>query len=202
MEKIKLDVVGLINSQTQSGAYTIILEDKVKKERLRIIIGLSEAQSIYIALENVKPPRPLTHDLFKMFSETFHIKITEIIITKLSDNVFFSKLICTDGQEVQEVDSRTSDAIALAIRFGCPIYATRQVMNAARSFENEENEIIRDNIETSEQPQEEESEKETASLTSLAAYSLEELHEMLKKAIADEEYERASKIRDEIKKRK
>ena len=140
MEKIRLDVVGITKSQTQSGAFAVILEDTIGKRRLPILIGYSEAQSIAIALENIKPPRPLTHDLFKSFCDSFNVKILEVIISKLSEGVFYSKLICFDDIRQVEIDSRTSDAIALALRFDCRIFAYKPVMEAAHNIEGEEDE--------------------------------------------------------------
>jgi uncharacterized protein len=198
MNKIKLEVIAISQSQGQSGAYTLFLQDLISKKQLRIIIGASEAQSIAFALENIKPPRPLTHDVFKNVSDAFSIRISEVIITQLVENIFYAKLICTDGHKLIEIDSRTSDAIALAIRFDCPIYTNEAVLRAANeieinpSFEKEKKESTfheTDDIRTSEKKEYE-------------LYTLEDLEELLKEALENENYEKASKIRDEIKKRK
>lgn len=196
MEKIQLNVVGISYSQTQSGAYTMILETESGKMRLPIVIGSFEAQSIAIELENMKPIRPLTHDLFKIFVEKFGISIEEVVIYKISEGVFYSKLICDDGKELREIDSRTSDAIAIALRVKCPIYTFQSIIDEIG---------IPVDIEqpTTEQPtsrspirihehQESGYEQNT----------IEELEEMLKAAIEEEAYEKASLIRDELSRRK
>ncbi|MEI6123955.1 MAG: bifunctional nuclease family protein [Bacteroidota bacterium] len=197
MDKIRLEVIGISYSQTQSGTYALVLEDNVNKKQLPILIGHAEAQSIAIAMENIKPPRPLAHDLFKSFANAFSINIIEVVINKLVDGVFYSKLVCTNGKKNVEIDARTSDAIALALRFECPIYANASVMEAARSIENE-------TFETTDEKDEEHEEMEPneISITDYESFTNEELDEMLKLAISDEDYEKASKIRDEIKKRK
>ena len=131
MDKIKLEIAGLSYSQTQSGAYALVLSESIGKRRLPIIIGGFEAQAIAIELEKMTPSRPLTHDLFKNFAELFKINISEIIIYNLVEGIFFAKLICEyEGKEI-EIDSRTSDAIALAIRFDCPIYTYEFVLSSA-----------------------------------------------------------------------
>ena len=122
MKKLKLDIIGLSYSQTQSGAYALVLGEVTGRRRLPIIIGGFEAQAIAIEIEKMTPSRPLTHDLFKAFAEAYKINIKEIIIYNLVDGIFYSKLICSDGKKDMEIDARTSDAIALAVRFECPIY--------------------------------------------------------------------------------
>lgn len=190
MEKIKLDIVGLSYSQTQSGAYALVLGESNGKRRLPIIIGGFEAQAIAIELEKMTPSRPLTHDLFKNFAEEFNINISEVVIYNLVEGIFFSKLICEkDGEEI-EIDSRTSDAIALAVRFNCPIYTYEFVLGSAGilledDFEGQAEETIQD------EPEEQ----------SPKRYTLEELNQQLNAAIENEDYEAASKIRDEINRR-
>lgn len=190
MEKIKLDIVGLSYSQTQSGAYALVLGESNGKRRLPIIIGGFEAQAIAIELEKMTPSRPLTHDLFKNFAEEFNINISEVIIYNLVEGIFFSKLICDkDGEEI-EIDSRTSDAIALAVRFNCPIYTYEFVLGSAGillddDFEGQPEEAVQEE-------HEEESPKR---------YTLEELNQQLNAAIENEDYEAASRIRDEINRR-
>lgn len=186
-----MEIVGMSYSQLQSGAYALILGEANGKRRLPIIIGSFEAQAIAIALEKMKPARPLTHDLFKTFAETFGVRVTEVVINKFIDGVFHAVLVCDDGHNLVEIDSRTSDAVALALRFNCPIYTTEAILKAA-GIEMDEGEMEPD--ETGSAPEEEEN--------PWAAYTDEELEEMMKKAIEMEEYEKASQIRDELKRRK
>lgn len=195
MKKVKLEIVGMSYSQSSSGAYALILGISGEKRRLPIIIGGFEAQAIAIELEKMKPTRPLTHDLFKSFADHFDIKITEVIINKFEEGIFFSKLICEAGGSSTEIDSRTSDAVALAIRFDCPIYAYKSIIDEAA--------IDIDNEEVSEETEEDETaDKGTEILGKYEDYLVEELEEMLKKAVAEEKYEEASRLRDEINKRK
>lgn len=196
MDKIKLEIVGMSYSQSQSGAYALILEEIEGNRRLPIIIGGFEAQAIAIELERIKPARPLTHDLFRNFATTFGIVLTEVIINKFQEGVFYSQLICFDGQKVVEIDSRTSDAIALALRFHCPVYTYESIMSAAGIIMKEEPE------ESEEFVKEEEESEENSPKDSFSGTSIEELKELLQKAIANEDYEKASLIRDELKKRK
>jgi hypothetical protein len=190
MEKIKLEIIGMSYSQSQSGAYALILGEMNGKRRLPIIIGGFEAQSIAIELEKIKTPRPLTHDLFKSLATSFNITITEVIINKFSEGVFYAILVCNDGTNEMEIDSRTSDAIALALRFHCPIYTFENIMVSAGIMIDEEME-------------KETSSKEVASRSqgdemSFSQYSITELRQMLQTAVENEEYEKASSIRDEI----
>jgi bifunctional DNase/RNase len=193
MEKILLEIIGMSYSQSQSGAYALILGEKDGKRRLPIIIGGFEAQSIAIELEKIKTPRPLTHDLFKTFAESFDIRILEVIVNKFSEGVFYAILNCSDGKTKMEIDSRTSDAIALALRFGCPIYTYESIMVTAGILMEEDAENPRQD-----EPVEDEIFREETSFTE---YSLDELGQMLQAAVENEEYEKASRIRDEIKKR-
>ena len=197
MNKVRLEIVGLSYSQTQSGAYALVLGESEGTRRLPIIIGGFEAQAIAIELEKMTPSRPLTHDLFKTFFETFEIEITEILIYKLVEGIFYAKLICTDGTNEVEIDARTSDAIALAVRFNCPIYAYEFILKSAGV-------VLDDLMSKSESPlslAEEEVESPSAE-TGYKAKSTEELKNLLNSAIADEQYELASKIRDELNNRK
>lgn len=192
MEKLKLDIVGLSYSQTQSGAYALVLGEATGKRRLPIIIGGFEAQAIAIELEKMTPSRPLTHDLFKNFAEEFHINISEVIIYNLVEGIFFSKLICEkDGEEI-EIDSRTSDAIALAVRFNCPIYTYEFVLGSAGilledDFDKDEDETLQESA--------------APEASGPKSLSLDELNQQLSAALENEDYESASKIRDEINKR-
>jgi bifunctional DNase/RNase len=128
MKRVKLKVLGISYSQTQSGAYALILVEEKGERRVPIIIGGFEAQAIVIKLENLDPPRPLTHDLFRNFAAEFAISVIEVMIYKLEEGVFYSRLLCTNGEKEISIDSRTSDAVALALRFGCPIYITEEYL--------------------------------------------------------------------------
>jgi bifunctional DNase/RNase len=194
MDKIRLDIIGMSYSQSQTGAYALILGERDGKRRLPIIIGGFEAQAIAIELEKIKTPRPLTHDLFKSFADVYGIEITEVVISKFSEGVFFAKLVCNDGQSVQEVDSRTSDAIALALRFSCPIYTFESIMVAAGMLIDEESESSASTEVPDEPP--------VSEIESFTGYATPELKEMLQTAIESEDYEKASQIRDEINRRK
>ena len=202
MEKIQLEIIGMSYSQSQSGAYALILGEMNGKRRLPIIIGGFEAQTIAIELEKIKTPRPLTHDLFKSLATSFNITVNEVIINKFSEGVFYAVLVCTDGDIEMEIDSRTSDAIAIALRFNCPIYTFESIMASAGIMIDEEMEKTQTSGKSPAIPSqsgEEEDEEEEVSFSQL---SIAELREMLKSAVENEEYEKASKIRDELNKRK
>jgi len=198
MEKIKLDIIGISYSQTQSGAYALILGESSGKRRLPIIIGGFEAQAIAIELEKMRPSRPLTHDLLKNFALEFNINVFEVIISKFSDGVFYSILVCESPDKISEIDARTSDAVALAVRFNCPIYTTEGVLDAAGIVFDESNSS--DTEENTETISDKEKEKEKPS--QFDGVSNAELNDMLDVAVNEEDYEKASIIRDEIKKRK
>jgi len=192
MDKIKLEIVGMSYSQSQSGAYALILGEVKGNRRLPIIIGGFEAQAIAVELEKMKPSRPLTHDLFKSFADTYHIMVKEVIIDQFKQGVFHAKLLCQQNNVEHLIDSRTSDAVALAIRFKCPIFTYEKIMAEAGMLMDE-------NInspETMTRP------VEVPPEPSFDEFTLSELEEMLQKAVEQEEYEKASMIRDEIKKRK
>ncbi len=199
MKKINLDIIGLSYSQTQTGAYALVLGERNGKRRLPIIIGGFEAQAIAIELEKMTPSRPLTHDLFKTFATTFDISIKEVIIYNLVEGIFFAKLICEkDGKEV-EIDARTSDSIALAVRFNCPISTYEFILSTAGILLEDEQAPS----ETDEDPLEDPVEELLqASTKDIKTMSLEELEKYLEEAITMEDYERASQIRDELNKRK
>jgi len=201
MKKIKLEIVGLSYSQTQSGAYALVLGESNGKRRLPIIIGGFEAQAIAIELEKMAPSRPLTHDLFKTFSDKFGVSVNEVIIHNLSEGIFYSKLICHDGLKTEEIDSRTSDAIALAVRFKCPIYTYEFILSSA-GIVIDENKEGEESIETSAEPEENLNPSTFKSSDPFHDLSLEDLKEQLKKAIDEEAYEKASKIQAELNKRK
>lgn len=198
MKKIKLDIVGLSYSQTQSGAYALVLGEVNGRRRLPIIIGSFEAQAIAIEIEKMTPSRPLTHDLFKSFAQAYHINIQEIIIYNLVDGIFYSKLICSDGKKVVEIDARTSDAIAMAVRFECPIF-TYEFILASAGIVIEGNDFVY--LENINEPHEENTVATTTS-SNYGGLSIDELKSKLAEALAEESYEKAAKIRDELNKRK
>jgi len=188
-----MEILGISYSKAQAGAYALVLGETGEKRRLPIIIGSFEAQAIAIELEKMKPSRPLTHDLFRNFAQTFNIGIEEVIIYKFSEGIFFSKLICFDGSREVEIDSRTSDAVALAVRFNCPIYTYESILKeAGMELQDEKEDIPR-----------KKSEKAKVSIDSeFSSLSITDLEIMLEEAISMEAYEKASKIRDEINRRK
>lgn len=192
MEKIPLKLLGMINSQSQSGAYTLILGETEGKRRLPILINTFEAQAILFHIEQIKIPRPLTHDLFKNFADTFGIEFKEVIISKFAQGIFYATLICSDGISVKEIDSRTSDAIALAVRFNCPIFTYETVLSGAGVSVEEEPDI--DQLATGE--------VEVTEDYDYNKFTVDELEQMLIEAIEHEEYEKASQLRDIIRKRK
>lgn len=198
MGKIKLTVLGISYSQTQSGAYALVLSEENGNRRIPIIIGGYEAQAIAIQLEGLTPPRPLTHDLFLNFARAFGIDLIDVHIYKLEDGVFFSKLHCEDGKKELFIDSRTSDAVALALRFNCPIYTTDEIIEKAGITLDVED---YNSPETHEEEENENPEPADTFTQSLMRMSAEELKELLDEAIKNEEYEKATKIRDEIKRR-
>ena len=195
MEKIKLDIAGLSYSQTQSGAYALVLSEVIGKRRLPIIIGGFEAQAIAIELEKMTPSRPLTHDLFKNFADNFKINLVEVIIYNLVEGIFFARLICEQNGKEVEIDSRTSDAIALAVRFESPIYTYEFVLNSAGIILDDEELGEKEDI-TPEINLEEITKNPTERMT------LKELKKQLKNSIDNEDYEAASRFRDEINSRK
>lgn len=198
MKKIRLEIVGLSYSQTQSGAYALVLGEENGQRRLPIIIGGFEAQAIAIELEKMAPSRPLTHDLFKSFAESFSIEVQEVIIYNLVEGIFFAKLICNNEERSVEIDARTSDAIAIAVRFNCPIYTYEFILSTA-GIVLDESEAENLSVPSQGAPVTEPSATVSAELS---GKSIEELKELLNHAIDEENYEKASKIRDEINKRK
>ena len=202
MSLVRLNIKGISYSQTQNGAYALILSEVDGDRKLPIVIGAFEAQSIAIALEKeIKPPRPLTHDLFKNFSDRFDIVVKQVIIHKLVDGVFYSSLICERDKIEEIIDARTSDAIALALRFNAPIFTYKNILDKAGIYlkvnpkkeEGEEDNILMDDMVAEE--------IESRSEEGLQVKTLDELHKLLDKAVANEDYEAAARIRDEISKR-
>lgn len=199
---IKLNVLGISYSQTQSGAYALILTEEEGDRRIPIIVGGFEAQAIAIELEGLKPPRPLTHDLFLSFAKVYGISIKEVVIYKLEEGVFYAQLLCDNGAEKITLDARTSDAIALALRFKCPIYTTEEIISKAGivlDFDKESAEASEDI--PKEPPQEDFKETPTASKEDYGSLSVEELKKMMDEAIKNEDYEKASALKNEIDKR-
>ncbi|AWG21238.1 hypothetical protein FFWV33_06675 [Flavobacterium faecale] len=208
MSLVKLSIKGISYSQTQNGAYALILNEVDGERKLPIVIGAFEAQSIAIALEKeIKPPRPLTHDLFKNFAERFDIIVKQVIIHKLVDGVFYSSIICERDKIEEIIDARTSDAIALALRFNAPIFTYKNILDKAGIYlktnpqegDNDSNEID-DILSNPETFGNEEDENQLAERPFLK-HSIQELNEILAIAVSDEDYEKAAKIRDEISKR-
>lgn len=198
MKKIELEIIALSHSVTQSHSFAVVLGEVGGTRRLPIVIGGFEAQAIAVALDNMKPSRPLTHDLLKTMCDTFEIEVEYIYISKLLDGVFYSNIVCKKGEEYFEIDSRTSDALALAVRFDCEIYVEESILLEAgvEADPNEDAEVSSGE------------ETELAQLTNPSTSSnysemnVSELHQALQNALDGEDYEKAARIRDEINKRK
>lgn len=209
MSLVKLNIKGISYSQTQNGAYALILNEVDGDRKLPIVIGAFEAQSIAIALEKeIKPPRPLTHDLFKNFADRFDIVVKQVIIHKLVDGVFYSSIICERDKIEEIIDARTSDAIALALRFDAPIFTYKTILDKAGIFlkltsKEEEEEAEKESIVVDELFTDDDSLDTVEAIkdNSLASLSLQELYNRLDGAVADEDYEKAARLRDEISKR-
>ena len=190
MHKIELEIVALSHSITQSNSYAVVLGEVNGLRRLPIVIGGFEAQAIAVALENMHPSRPLTHDLMKNFMTAFGVQLQEVYICDLQEGIFYSKLVCFTANDTIEIDSRTSDAIALAVRFGCPIYVYSNILEqAGLSSENADKPIHATPV------------NEPAKMNDLGLLSLVELNNLLKEVLEQEDYIRAIDIRDEINKR-
>jgi len=204
MSLVKLNIKGISYSQTQNGAYALILNEVDGDRKLPIVIGAFEAQSIAIALEKeIRPPRPLTHDLFKNFADRFDIVVKQVIIHKLVDGVFYSSLICERDKIEEIIDARTSDAIALALRFQAPIFTYKNILDKAGIYlkvnpkdevEGEQDSILIDDMLAEELDS-------SPVLENYRAKTLEELNTLLETAVENEDYETAARIRDEISKR-
>ncbi len=202
MKKILLEIVGLSYSQNQSGAYVLVLGESSGSRRLPIVIGGFEAQAIAIELEKMTPTRPLTHDLFKSFATTFNINLKEVIIYNVVEGIFFAKLICSDGSKEFDIDARTSDAIALAVRFKCDIYTHESILKSAGiALDGDmDSTILSENSKIAELHIEDSFQKENTDV--FKSKSSEELKNTLQWALENEKYEMASKIRDELNQRK
>jgi bifunctional DNase/RNase len=207
MSLVKLTIKGISYSQTQNGAYALILNEVDGERKLPIVIGAFEAQSIAIALEKeIKPPRPLTHDLFKNFADRFDIVVKQVIIHKLVDGVFYSSIICERDKIEEIIDARTSDAIALALRFQAPIFTYKNILDKSGIYlntnptETDDQNVDNDDILSSPETFGVEDDDATSN-ESYKKFSLSELHEFLEMAVQEEDYEKAARIRDEISKR-
>jgi len=197
VDKIKLEILGLSPSQSQSGSFALVLGEEYGNRRLPIIIGMFEAQAIAIEIEKIVPNRPMTHDLFKQFAEKFKFTVREIVISELREGIFFAKIVCSDGVRETVIDARPSDAIAIGIRFNVPIYTNESILSEAgitasvNDEEEEQEELVRSSSRSSNR----------SFGDQLKNASAEELQRMLDEALGNEEYERAAKIRDEMSKR-
>lgn len=200
MKKIKLEILGLSSSQSQTSSFALVLGETEGNRRLPIIIGMFEAQAIAIEIEKIIPNRPMTHDLFKSFANNFHFTVEEIVISDLKEGVFFAKIVCSDGLKRMEVDARPSDAIAIGLRFDSPIFTYENILAEAGIVLTDEADD-----ETAEvKPEKAKAKKEVTAPKKgddLKNFSVERLHELLKEAIDKEDYERAAKVRDEISRR-
>jgi uncharacterized protein len=202
MSLVKLTIKGISYSQTQNGAYALILNEVDGDRKLPIVIGAFEAQAIAIALEkNIQPPRPLTHDLFKNFAERFDIIVKEVIIHKLVDGVFFSSIVFQKDGKEEILDARTSDAIALALRFYAPIYTYKNILDKAGIYLNANPSKSNDDDILTKPETFGNANESNSSGNSYSKKSTTELHDLLDAAVSDEDYEKAAKIRDEISKR-
>ncbi|GAB3968738.1 bifunctional nuclease family protein [Spirosoma terrae] len=198
MDKIKLEILGLSPSQSQSGSFALVLGEEYGNRRLPIIIGMFEAQAIAIEIEKIVPNRPMTHDLFKQFAEQFKFTVREIVISDLREGIFFAKIVCFDGVRESVIDARPSDAIAIGIRFDVPIYTNESILSEAgitASSNDEEDDEQEELVKSPNRP------SNRSFGDQLKNASSEELQRMLDEALGNEEYERAAKIRDEMSKR-
>ena len=219
MEKVKLEILGLSNSQSSSGSYALVLGEAEGSRRLPIIIGVFEAQAIAIEMEKITPTRPMTHDLFRSFANVFSIQVEEIIISSVKEGVFFAQIVVTDGIQHASIDARPSDAIAIAVRFGSPIYTYSSILDEAgiliteeddeeEADETQDQEKPESSTEAAEEPVGPEETKRSGRASKgrrraddLQSMSEDKLQEMLSQALEQEDYERAARIRDELNKR-
>ncbi len=199
MEKIKLEILGLSSSQSQSGSFALVLGEKRGSRRLPIIIGMFEAQAIAIEIEKITPNRPMTHDLFKSFAHSFDFEVSEIVISDLKEGVFFAKIICSNGSKSVDIDARPSDAIAVGLRFNVPIYTYENILSEAGIELTDETDTASDFKKEEVKPTG--GSRKKASGDQLKDLSYDKLQEMLNTALEKEDYERAAKIRDEMNKR-
>jgi uncharacterized protein len=194
MKKIELEIVALSHSITQTHSYAVVLGEVNGLRRLPIVIGGFEAQAIAVALEKMQPSRPLTHDLMKNFMNAFNVDLLEVNITDLQEGIFYSKLVCSSENDTVEIDSRTSDALALAVRFGCPVYTFEHILDSAG--------ILMEDTAATKKRKPTEIEETSSETGDLKALTLEELNKLLNEVLEQEDYLRAIAIRDEINIRK
>ncbi len=194
MKKIELEIIALSHSVTQTHSYAIVLGEVNGLRRLPIVIGGFEAQAIAVALEKMQPSRPLTHDLMKNFMDAFNVTLQEVVINDLQEGIFYSKLICVGEHDTVEIDSRTSDALALAVRFGCPVYTYENILDTAG--------IVMEDAGTKTKKKKTVTESNTSSKNNLKTLSIQELEELLNQVLEQEDYIKAIAIRDEINNRK
>ena len=209
MNRIKLDILGLSSSQSQSGSFALVLGESNGNRRLPIIIGMFEAQAIAIEIEKIVPNRPMTHDLFKSLAKSFNFTVIEVFISSLREGVFFSKIVCNDGEKNISIDARPSDAIAIGVRFNAPIYTTEAILNESgiEISEEEEETDEAQATELAESDSQDETkdkrliEKIPSDKSKLSSYSTKQLQSMMDTAISNEDYELAAQLRDEVNKR-
>jgi len=202
VKKIKLEILGLSSSQSQTGSFALVLGEVSGNRRLPIIIGMFEAQAIAIEIEKIIPNRPMTHDLFKSFSNSFHFHVEEIIISDLKEGVFFAKIVCSDGLNKTEIDARPSDAIAIGLRFDATIYTYETILaEAGIVLTDQEEEDDKEKAQPKETKPEAKKETVKKGSDDYKNYSMDKLKDLLKDALDKEDYEKAAKIRDELGKR-
>lgn len=198
---IELEILGLTSNHSQSGSFTLVLGEIEGRRRLPIVIGMFEAQAIAIEIEKIIPNRPMTHDLFKSFSTSFNYAVEKILISDMQEGVFYAKIICKSSSKTVEIDARPSDAIAIAVRFDAPIVCVSKVMSeAAIEVSEEEGSGVKEKSPKSSKISSSSSSKKIT-VDSLKDFSLDKLNQLLDKAISNEDYEKAARIRDEINKR-
>ncbi len=192
MKKIELEIVALSHSITQSHSYAVVLGEVNGLRRLPIVIGGFEAQAIAVALERMQPSRPLTHDLMKNFMMAFNVDLVEVIINDLQEGIFYSKLVCSTEHDTVEIDSRTSDAVALAVRFGCPIFTFDNILDSAGILMEDDEKKKKSTVQQA----------DAGTRDDLKKLSIQELDNLLNEVLEQEDYIKAIAIRDEIKNRK
>ena len=194
MNKVRVEIIGMTYSESSTGAYVLILGDKNSLRRLPIVIGGNEAQAIAVGIERQQNSRPLTHDLLLKFASTFNVKVVEVVINRFRDGVFYAMLVCQQGDEMVLIDARPSDAIAIAVRLGCEIYAYETVLDEAG--------IIMDDMNENDSSDSSDSINKVQDEPDLELLTISELEDLLQRAIDEEDYEKAAQIRDEINGRK